>query len=88
MVTEAANTRSGLYTIIGVPLTGGDPGAVGDFIDQRQVGSIVHLIDSDRLWSHFGVLGMPGWATITASGQTTARAGSLPRSVLDGDWVD
>ena len=59
-----------------------------DFINNRGVDGIPHLKD-DRfaVWGQFGVNGTPGWATIDAAGNVNTGSGSLPSSVINGDWA-
>lgn len=87
MVTGATKDYGHLYTIIGLPLSDGDQ-AVSDFIVDREVEGITHILGTDSLWSDYGALGTPSWMTITASGETKVGIGALTRSAIIGEWAD
>ena len=87
MVTAATNDYGDLYTIIGMPLSVGEQ-AVNNFIVEREVTGVTHVLGTDSLWGQYGALGTPSWMTITASGETKVGVGALTRNVIIGEWVD
>lgn len=75
-----------LYTIIGLPLDEGEQ-ATAEFIVDRKVEGVTHVLGTDHLWGEYGALGTPSWMTITASGETKVGIGPLTREALIGDWI-
>lgn len=89
MVTAAIDQHRDRYTIIGVPTDNpADERAIAEFISGRNVDVIVHLADASAIWRTFQARSLPSWATVSASGEVAVGGGSLPASVLAGDWVD
>ncbi len=72
--------------IIGLPLSEGDS-AINDFVVGLGVQGVTHVLGTDRLWGQYGANSLPSWMTITASGETRVGGGSMPQSVINGDWT-
>ncbi len=69
-----------------MPLSEGET-AITNFIVDGGVQNITHVLGTDRLWGQYGANSLPSWMTITASGETRVGGGSLPQSVINGDWT-
>lgn len=81
---EVQQQYEGQVQIVGVPGLS-DPDAIRSFIDEEQVGSIVHLEDNGELWDRFGVseqrtyvfINDDGSATVTGYGSLSDRVAEL-----------
>ncbi|MEM7323835.1 MAG: hypothetical protein AAF531_12180 [Actinomycetota bacterium] len=57
------------------------------FINDRGASGFPHLRDVRSLWGDYGLSSLPSWATIDADGTINSGSGTMPRSVLNGDWI-
>ena len=74
------------YVIIGVPM--GEPADIEQFINEREVETITHVVDADQPWALYDVKGSPTWMTITISGETAVRTGAMTASMFRGEWAE
>jgi hypothetical protein len=73
--------------VIGIPVEYGDD-VVNGFINDKGVGGFPHLKDVGSIWSGYGMTSLPSWATIDADGNINSGAGTMPSSVINGDWIN
>lgn len=48
---------------------------------------MTHVLGTDRLWGQYGAYSLPSWMTVSASGETKVGGGTMPQSVINGDWT-